>query len=130
MVEKRKMDIILIGDSQVGKTSMLKQFDKKQFNKEAISTIGVDYINRKFKPKADPEKEINVKVWDTAGQDRFRNLTYQMYRQADGIIIVFDKTKKDTFAGVRQWIQSIYKNAKPSLPLILVGNKKDLIEEM
>ena len=130
MVDKRKMDIIMIGDSQVGKTSMLKQFDKKQFNKEAISTIGVDYIFKKFKPKSDPEKEINVKVWDTAGQDRFRNLTYQMYRQADGIIIVFDKTKKDTFAGVRQWIQSIYKNAKPSLPLILVGNKKDLIEKM
>jgi|LakMenE18May11ns_1017448.scaffolds.fasta_scaffold9827383_2 Ras-related protein Rab-1A len=99
--QKRKMDIIIIGDSQVGKTSMTKQYDKKTFNKEAISTIGVDYINKKFKPKADPEKEIQVKVWDTAGQDRFRNLTYQMYRQADGIIIVFDKTNRETFNGVR-----------------------------
>ena len=73
---KRKMDIILIGDSSVGKSTIVKQFDTQQFDKEAISTIGVDYTNIKFKPKADPEKEVNVKIWDTSGQDRFRNLTY------------------------------------------------------
>ena len=52
-----------------------------------------------------------------------------MYRQADGMIIVFEKTKRETFAGVRQWIQSIYKNAKPSLPVSLVGNKEDFTKE-
>ena len=52
-----------------------------------------------------------------------------MYRQADGIIIVFEKTNRETFNGVRMWIQSIYKNAKPSLPVILVGNKEDLTQE-
>ena len=51
---KRKMDIILIGDSSVGKSTIIKQFETKKFDKEAISTIGVDYANIKFKPKADP----------------------------------------------------------------------------
>ena len=72
----RKMDIILIGDSSVGKSTIMKQIDKMPFNNEAIPTIGVEYGIINFKPKADPEKEVKVKIWDTAGQDRFRNLTY------------------------------------------------------
>lgn len=62
------MDIIIIGDSQVGKTSMLRQYDKKLFNKDAISTIGVDFINKPYMHKeGETEKKINVKIWDTAG---------------------------------------------------------------
>ena len=53
---------------------------------------------------------MTAKVWDTAGQERFRSLTYQMYKQADGIIMVFAKNNKETYYGVRQWIQSIYQN--------------------
>ena len=100
------MSIIIIGDSQVGKTSILKQFDKRVFSKEALSTIGVDFIKTTY-PNPAPKDGSNywdVKVWDTAGQERFRSLTYQMYRQADGIIIVYDKTKQDTFQGIRQWL--------------------------
>ena len=71
-----KMNIFLMGHDSSGKSAIIKQFDKKQFNKEAISTIGINYVNIKFKPKADPEKEVNVKIWDSAGQDRITNLTY------------------------------------------------------
>ena len=73
-----KMNIIIVGDGKVGKTSILKRFDKRQFQPAHIRTIGVDFIQAQYKSKDDTE--VAVKLWDTAGQDRFRNLTYQFYR--------------------------------------------------
>ena len=122
-----KMNIIIVGDGKVGKTSILKRFDKRQFQQAHIRTIGVDFITAQYKAKDDTE--VQVKLWDTAGQDRFRNLTYQFYRQADGIIITFDMTNIESFKNVRTWIMSIYKVKNATLPKILVGNKLDMTEE-
>ena len=73
---------------------------------------------------------MQVKLWDTAGQDRFRHLTYQFYRQADGIIICFDLTRSESFKNCRTWVQSIYKILKKQdTPKILVGNKVDLVDD-
>ena len=83
----------------------------------------MDYILKKHK-KGD--SEFDVKIWDTAGQERFRTITYQFYRNAEGIIITFDLTKQETFDGVKTWINSIYKLSDPSVPKVLVGNKLDL----
>ena len=75
---QHKMNIIIVGDGKVGKTSILKRFDKRQFQPQHIRTIGVDFISAAYKS---PEGvDVQVKLWDTAGQDRFRNLTYQFYR--------------------------------------------------
>ena len=76
---KKKMDVIIIGDTQVGKTSILNMYNSKNFNQKAISTIGVDFVNVPFVTK-DGSGTVMTKVWDTAGQERFRSLTYQMYR--------------------------------------------------
>ena len=122
---KRRMDVIIIGDSQVGKTSILKQYNTKTFQQNSISTIGVDFINVTYKPE-DGTGEVPTKVWDTAGQERFRSLTYKMYKQADAIIMVFAKDKKITYEGVRQWMQSIHTNCGKEIPILLVGNKYDL----
>ena len=121
------MNIIIVGDGKVGKTSILKRFDKRQFQPQHIRTIGVDFIQAQYKAK--DETEVQVKLWDTAGQDRFRNLTYQFYRQADGIIITFDLTSVESFKNTRTWIQSIHKIKSATLPKILVGNKLDLTAE-
>ena len=130
-MKKEKMNIIIVGDTQVGKTSILKMHHAKQFSHQSISTIGVDFINIVYKPKPGDDgtqkPDVAVKVWDTAGQERFRSLTYQMYKQADGIIMVFAKNNKDTYVGVRQWIQSIYQNCpQENTPIILAGNKCDI----
>ena len=67
-----------------------------------------------------------MKIWDTAGQERFRTITYQFYRQANGMIIAFDLTNQESFEGVKTWINSIYKHSDPSIAKVLVGNKLDL----
>ena len=126
-MQSYKMNIIIVGDGKVGKTSILKRFDKRQFQQQHIRTIGVDFIQAQYKAK--DETEVQVKLWDTAGQDRFRNLTYQFYRQADGIIITFDLTSVESFKNTRTWIQSIHKIKSATLPKILVGNKLDLTAE-
>lgn len=70
-----------------------------------------------------------MKIWDTAGQERFKTITYQFYRQANGMIIAFDVTKQESFENVKTWMNSIYKHADPSIAKVLVGNKIDLEDE-
>lgn len=67
-----------------------------------------------------------MKIWDTAGQERFRTITYQFYRQANGMIIAFDLTNEQSFDNVKTWMNSIYKHADPNIAKVLVGNKLDL----
>ena len=69
-----------------------------------------------------------AKLWDTAGQERFRTLTYQFYKQADGIIVAFDLTNMASFSNVETWLKSIDKNCDELLPKVLVGNKVDNVD--
>ena len=122
---KKKMSIIVIGDGEVGKTSLLKAYDEKKFTNQHVKTVGVDFIRKNVEIEGVP---VEVKLWDTAGQERFRTITYQFYRQADGIILAFDLTNENSFRNVRVWLQSIYKFCEVEKPKILVGNKVDLLE--
>ena len=74
---KKKISIIVIGDGEVGKTSLLKSFDNKKFTNQHIKTVGVDFIKTNVEIEGTP---VEVKLWDTAGQERFRTITYQFYR--------------------------------------------------
>jgi len=117
--------IIIIGDSSVGKTSIVTRFDSRNFNKDHISTVGVDFIRHK---RTIDNRELTVKIWDTAGQDQFKAITQSYYKQADGIIIVFDLLNKESFKSVTPWLQSVYKHKEVGIPIVLVGNKADLLE--
>ena len=122
------MGIIIVGDMAVGKTSILKRFDKRKFTRHYVNTIGVDFILTQY--ISEQGSEVKVKLWDTAGQDRFRNLTYSFYRQADGIIVSFDLTNLESFKNTRTWLTSIHKIVKENeMPKILVGNKADCEED-
>jgi small GTP-binding protein len=72
---------------------------------------------------------ISVKIWDTAGQERFRTITYSFYKQANGVLVTFDVTNRQTFSNVKNWLESIYQHADPSIGKVLVGNKIDLVNE-
>ncbi len=125
----RLYKILIIGDSAVGKTSILNRFANDSFNESFISTIGVDF---KIKQIAVEDKDKNVsdvkiQVWDTAGQERFRTITSSYYRGAHGIIIVFDISDTSTFLDVDNWMKEIDSYCiNKNIQKILVGNKIDL----
>ena len=119
-----KIQLIVLGDASVGKTSLLRNVSNREFQTQHLKTFAVDFISTEYHNEED-DRKVNVKIWDTAGQEKFRNITYQFYRQADGIILVFDLFADKTFKAVNTWIQSIYKVKDQSIPVVLVGNKVD-----
>jgi small GTP-binding protein len=76
------------------------------------------------------DKTIRVKIWDTAGQEQYKSLTRNFYRNSNGVIIVYDVTNKSSFEKVQEWVQSVYDNTDRSIKMILVGNKIDLNREV
>lgn len=120
----RLYKILIIGDSGVGKTSILNRFSTDTFNESFISTIGVDFKIKKVNVNGN---DVKLQVWDTAGQERFRTITSSYYRGAHGIIIVFDVSDKDSFLNVDHWIKEIDSYCiNRNIQKILIGNKIDL----
>ena len=127
MVEKKKgISTIILGDSKVGKTSILQAIENKGFNESHITTMGVDFKTVKW---TDPQgNQVDVKLWDTAGQERFRTITYSFYKNANGVILCFDLTSQESFKNVKSWLDGIYQHTDPDIVKVLVGNKSDLAE--
>ncbi len=115
--------IISIGDSGVGKSSLITQYVDNIFTDSHISTIGVDF---KIKTIEHLGKIIKLQIWDTAGQERFRTITTSYYRGAHGIMIVFDKTNIDSYLNINKWLNEVKYHAKENVKIILIGNKSDL----
>ena len=118
--------VLLLGDSDVGKSSLILRYTEETFNSKLVNSIGVDF---KMKKKEIDGKIIKVQIWDTAGHERFRSITYSYYRGANAIIIVFDLSDKKSFISITEWLKQIEKHAKENVFKFLVGNKSDLIGE-
>ena len=121
-----KINIMLLGDSSVGKSSILKRYSKNQFSPNFISSIGVDFETKILKIN---NQNINVSIWDTAGQERYKVLSKNYYNQSDGFVIVYDITKKETFFNVKKWIEEINDSCSEYNKTVIVGNKSDLEED-
>ena len=118
--------ILTIGESEVGKTCILRRFVENKFLKNHLSTIGIDFRTKVVNVCG---KNIKLKIWDTAGQERYHNITNQIYKGADGIILVFSVIDEESFAKVKEWMGQITSNInKEEVHLILIGNKCDLEE--
>ena len=116
--------IILLGDSTVGKTSLIIRFCDSKFNENTSSTIGVDTKTKYVKFN---DKKIELEIWDTAGQERFKCLAKNCYQGADGIILMYDITQKKTFNNIKNWYNEIKNSMNiDKIALIIVGNKSDL----
>lgn len=120
------LKVILIGDSGVGKSCLLKSFMGDPFKGVYTSTIGVDF---EIKPIQIDGKTVNLQIWDTAGQERFRTITTSYYRSADAILLVFDLADERTFQNLDAWLEDVRLYASRSVEICLIGNKVDLQEE-
>lgn len=119
--------LILIGDSGVGKTSILMKFSDNAFTESFISTIGVDFKTKYV--ELDNGKITKLQLWDTAGQERFRTITSSYYRGTNGIILVYDISNQKSFENIQHWCEEIKNAGAKNLPMILVGNKADLLSK-
>ncbi len=119
---KLSLKILLIGDSQVGKTSLLLKYTEHIFPEEHITTIGVEYKD-KFVIK--DNYNIRLQIWDTAGQERFRSITKNIYRNAHGVLFVYDITNKESFLNIKNWIKDL-QNVGNDIKGVILGNKIDL----
>lgn len=113
--------LLIIGDSNVGKSSLLLRFADNSFSGSYITTIGVDFKIRTV--EMDGER-VKLQIWDTAGQERFRTITSTYYRNTHGVIIVYDVTNPESFVNVKRWLNEISENCD-NVCKILVGNKND-----
>ena len=121
------LKFLTLGDSMVGKTSIVLRFVDNVFYEQTKSTIGVDF---KTKTINFGNKKIKIKVWDTAGQKRFRTITKQYYKNAEGIILIYDVTESKTFDQIEDWVMNIMDNKQSDAKVILVGNKIDCEERV
>ena len=122
----KTIQLLVIGDSSVGKTSLITRYTNGTFKEEYLATVGLDYYS---KVEAINNQTINVKLWDTAGQERYKALTQNYFRNAEGVLLTFDVTNTDSFNNLKDWIGSIKTNMESKnifLPLIIVGNKIDM----
>ena len=123
-----KCQLLIIGNSIVGKTSILTKYTSKSYTESYVATVGLDFFT---KDETIDNKIIRIKIWDTAGQERYKAITKCFFQRAQGIIIVFDVTNKRSFDDLKMWIDSIKSQSKltedlENMPIILIGNKIDL----
>lgn len=114
--------VILIGDANVGKTSLIRRFVEGQFNVSYKATIGVDLF---YKEIQSSEGLMRMNVWDIAGQTTFSIIRPKFYSGAKGALLVFDLTMPSSFKSLSDWVNDI-KNGQKDLPIVLLGNKNDM----
>ena len=122
-IARKKFNINFLGDTSVGKTSIIKRHVNKTFDENAIATIGIDNIKDE---KEFDKKKYSFKIYDTAGQERYKSISLNYIKLGDGFLLVFSVDNKETFDKLEEWIQNIYDSVSIDEKVIfLVGNKID-----
>ena len=125
-IKRKVMRLSFLGDSGVGKTCIINKYLFDQFSETHNTSVGIEKVDKKV--KMNDGNELKVIIWDTAGQERFKAMSTNTVKGAQGIVLVFDITKKETFESLPNWIKET-KNIKDNIPIVLFGNKCDLLEE-
>ena len=124
--KKVLLKIIILGDSGVGKTSLMNQYVNKRFSNQYKATIGADFLTKEVMID---DKLVTLQIWDTAGQERFQSLGVAFYRGADACILVYDITAEKSFEQLNSWRDEFLSQASPrdpdNFPFVVVGNKID-----
>ena len=118
--------LILIGNSGVGKSCILQRYIRHSFEESYKCTIGVDFL---MKSVIINGITVKLQLWDTAGQEKYKSMVSSYYRGANVALIVFDLTSRPSFDALPLWIENFYKNGPEQKNIILIGNKKDLVDD-
>ena len=102
------MKIVLVGESNVGKTNILSRYTKNEFSKNYNATIGVEFASATIRIL---DYKLRLQIWDTAGQERYKSITSSFYKNAIGAFVIFDITNKDSFEKVDYWISQLKQEA-------------------
>ena len=121
------LKFILIGDSSVGKSSLLVRLTDDRFLTDPDPTIGVEFGSHLI--RLDNGETVKVQVWDTAGSESFRSITRSYYRGAAGALLVYDITHRASFLNVKGWLDDVRSHAEEKVSVVLVGNMYDLVED-
>ena len=125
MDDEVTLKFIILGDSGVGKTNLLLRYVGESFSENYIATSGIDF---KMKNIIYNDVKVALQIWDTAGQERFRSITKSFLKGTDGIIFMYDISKKDSFLNLKNWIAEIDNSKLPDVKFVICGNKIDLEE--
>ena len=127
MAKIEDIKVITLGNSSVGKTSFLMKYIDNSFTLTYTTTLGIDFKQKKIKLK--DGRDVRLRIFDTAGQERFKAVSVSFIKKADGVILMYDISDLESFEAVENWIKSIREIGKDNLPIILVGNKCDLSDD-
>ncbi|XP_018526521.1 EF-hand calcium-binding domain-containing protein 4B isoform X2 [Lates calcarifer] len=119
----RLFKVVLVGNSSVGKTSLLRSFCEGRFHPSTTATVGIDYS---VKTLTLDNMQVAMQLWDTAGQERYRSITKQFFRKADGVVVMYDVTVEESFKAVQPWLTNVQDAAGEGIPVLLLGNKMDM----
>lgn len=126
--KKVLLKVIILGDSGVGKTSLMNQYVHKRFSNQYKATIGADFLTKEVMID---DKLVTLQIWDTAGQERFQSLGVAFYRGADSCVLVHDITDAKSFDNLESWMDEFLAHAAPrnadNFPFVVLGNKADLV---
>ena len=125
-VEEIKIKMMALGNSDVGKTSFVIRYTQDKFHEKKITSIGIDLIVKK---KTINNKNYILQFYDTAGQERYKSLSLNTIKSADGVILMYDITSQTSFDSISKWMEGIVENKGNDYPIVLVGNKSDLENE-
>ena len=127
--DEESIKVVLIGESGVGKTSIISQFTKGVFNQDLMSTNGATFSTKKKEFK-DLNKILSFEIWDTAGQEKYRSLAKMFFKDAAVALIVYDITSKKSFDEIKNyWMNLVKENGPKQIIMYIVGNKCDLSEK-
>ena len=118
--------IIIIGDTSVGKTALLSKYLKGVFPTSPLSTVATEFATKIIQIKEGGY--IKAQIWDTAGEEKYKSITYHHYKKSVGGLIVYDITKKSSFDNVKNWYNDLITKAEKGCIIALIGNKLDLVQ--
>ena len=126
MSDDNVLKFVILGEGRVGKTSILSRYFKKKFNEGEKSTINPAFYETKVNHKG---KVVQLKFWDTAGQEQFNAISTMYYQNAVGALLVYDTSIFETFNKVKQWVLTLQEAVGKDITFVIAGNKMDLIDK-